>query len=338
LHLASVFVLDSAQETLNRLITALGGSKRSDGLSVRSNFKLAFGETSEDKARIYMGPRQIAARPSLRVSVLNGNHRILLGVSILACASPLKIAPRGPTLHVLRTCLANIGADRFCNFCVAGIVYYSVLGTLPMNFCKSFFHRRTAVLLVASALPLLKLEASDLTGVGNFAKVDEHVYRGAQPSDQGFQSLAKLGIVTVIDLREPGERAKDEEKVVKAAGMQYISVPMKGMATPSDASVIKVLTLLEDRSTGPVFVHCLRGADRTGGIIACYRVEHDHWQNDRAVAEARSMGMSWYQRAIQHYVLNFRPKASSTDAPKVLASESSPSIGGLLPVTASAIQ
>jgi tyrosine-protein phosphatase SIW14 len=93
---------------------------------------------------------------------------------------------------------------------------------------------------------------------------------------------------------------------------------MKGMATPSDESVRRVLAVLEDRTGGPVFVHCRRGADRTGGVIACYRVEHDNWQNDRAVSEARSLGMSWYELAIQHYVLNFRPKSINADAPTAL--------------------
>jgi tyrosine-protein phosphatase SIW14 len=187
-----------------------------------------------------------------------------------------------------------------------------------MNSIRLFLQRRTAALFLAAALPTVTFAASELAGVGNFQKVDEHVYRGAQPTEQGFLNLAKLGIATVVDLREAGDRVKAEERVVTAAGMHYVSVPMKGMETPSGESVAKVLSLLEDQATGPVFVHCQRGADRTGGVIACYRVEHDHWQNDRAVSEARSLGMSWYQRAIQHYVLNFKPRTTSASAPRML--------------------
>jgi tyrosine-protein phosphatase SIW14 len=200
-----------------------------------------------------------------------------------------------------------------------------------MNSMKLFFQRRIAAFFLAAALPTLAFAAPELTGVGNFQKVDDHVYRGAQPTDQGFLNLAKLGIATVVDLREAGDRVKAEERVVTAAGMHYISVPMRGMETPSDESVAKVLTLLEDQATGPVFVHCQRGADRTGGVIACYRVEHDHWKNDRAVSEARSLGMSWYQRAIQRYVLNFKPRSIGTGAPNTLeAIASTPSTPGLI--------
>jgi protein tyrosine phosphatase (PTP) superfamily phosphohydrolase (DUF442 family) len=176
------------------------------------------------------------------------------------------------------------------------------------------------IALFAAGLPLAATAGSAVPGVGNFQKVNEFVYRGAQPTDQGFQSLAKLGVHTVIDLQESGSaRAIGEEKAVKAAGMEYINVPMEGMQTPSNESVSKVLTVLESGTNGPVFVHCHRGADRTGGVIACYRIEHDHWTNQKALSEARSMGMSWYQVAIQHYVQNYAPKPATGPAVASLA-------------------
>jgi protein tyrosine/serine phosphatase len=181
----------------------------------------------------------------------------------------------------------------------------------------SFSRIRTIVVLTAG-LPLAAMAGTSLPGVSNFEKVSDLVYRGAQPTEQGFQSLAKLGVHTVIDLQEAGSaRAIFEEKAVKAAGMEYVNVPMEGMRTPSNESVNKVLAVLENTATGAVFVHCHRGADRTGGIIACYRIEHDHWTNQKALAEARSMGMSWYQLAIQRYVQNYTPKPANASAPVV---------------------
>lgn len=181
-----------------------------------------------------------------------------------------------------------------------------------MSFINLFLKRRSAAFFVAAALPIMALAGDGPSGVGNFQKVDDHVYRGAQPTGSGFVNLAKLGIQTVIDLQEGGHRSFAEEKIVKAAGMHYISVPMRGMEAPSNESVAKVLAVLEDAQIGPVFVHCHRGADRTGGVIACYRIEHDHWHNDRALTEAMSMGMSWFQKAIQHYVLAYQPKLLDT--------------------------
>jgi len=175
--------------------------------------------------------------------------------------------------------------------------------------CKPLFlGRRTVGLLITIALPLAALAGSQPDGVTNFQKVDDHVYRGAQPTEQGFKSLAKLGIKTIVDLRESGDRSLVEEKMVRAAGMEYVAVPMNGMETPSNDKVVKVLALLEDTSTGPVFVHCKRGADRTGAVIACYRMEHDRWKNDQALTEAKSLGMSFFERAIQRYVREFKPR------------------------------
>jgi tyrosine-protein phosphatase SIW14 len=187
-----------------------------------------------------------------------------------------------------------------------------------VDFIKLFLARRLAAFFAASALPIMAVASSGPSGVGNFEKVDDHVYRGAQPTEMGFQNLAKLGIQTVVDLQEGGARSLAEEKIVEAAGMRYLSVPMKGLEAPSNESVAKVLAVLEDAVTGPVFVHCHRGADRTGGVIACYRIEHDHWKNDRALAEAKSMGMSWFEKAIQHYVETYRPKPINPGAPAAL--------------------
>jgi len=177
----------------------------------------------------------------------------------------------------------------------------------------------------------LSQAAVKVDGVGNFMKVNDHVYRGAQPTEEGFQNLAKLGIKTVVDLQANGdERARDEAKWVKAAGMQYISVPMKGMATPRDEDVAKVLALLEDQTTGPVFVHCHAGADRTGGVIACYRIEHDGWTNAKAFEEAKQMGTTWVHYRIHDYIKSFH--ARNTTAPVQEAKAPSvPTAATLLP-------
>src|SRR5689334_4104538 len=105
--------------------------------------------------------------------------------------------------------------------------------------CKQLFlGRRTVGLLITIALPLAALAGSQPDGVTNFQKVDDHVYRGAQPTEQGFKSLAKLGIKTIVDLRESGDRSLVEEKMVRAAGMEYVAVPMNGMETPSNDKVV----------------------------------------------------------------------------------------------------
>jgi tyrosine-protein phosphatase SIW14 len=159
--------------------------------------------------------------------------------------------------------------------------------------------------LLALALPAF---GGSVQGIHNFYKVDEHVYRGAQPTDEGFQYLAKIGVKTVIDLRGVGEGRRNEESVVTAAGMKYINIPMTGLTPPSEAEITKILGMLEDGSSGPVFVHCQRGADRTGAVIASYRIDHDRWDNARALKEAMANGMSFFQIPRQGFIRNFQPR------------------------------
>ena len=174
---------------------------------------------------------------------------------------------------------------------------------------------------------------SSVQGIRNFYQIDNHVYRGAQPTSKGFEYLAKIGVKTVLNLREDDNRSAAERDVVSRLGMHYVNVPMTGFTPPTDAQIREILTLLEDTSSGAVFVHCRRGADRTGAVIAAYRIDHDHWDNTRALKEAMSDGMSFFQLPRQRYIRNFKPPVDSQGAVRA-AEISSPAAG----VPASAIQ
>ena len=99
--------------------------------------------------------------------------------------------------------------------------------------------RLTRCVLVIAALA--SLNASTSAGgqqpeerlLPNFHRVNEHLYRGAQPLDGGMARLAALGIKTVINLRGEDEGVRAEESDARAAGMRYFSVPMAGLSRPS---------------------------------------------------------------------------------------------------------
>lgn len=141
----------------------------------------------------------------------------------------------------------------------------------------------------------------------NYQAVEGSIYRGAQPDEDGFRELARRGIHTVIDLRGSGGRSTKEAALVSSLGMQYINIPLDGFQAPTADQVSKLLTLLEDEKTGPVFVHCRRGADRTGTILALYRIEHDHWENQKALDEAKSMKMASSERLMRNLILSYKP-------------------------------
>ncbi len=142
-------------------------------------------------------------------------------------------------------------------------------------------------------------------GITNFHKVDDHLYRGAQPTADGWKTLAGLGVKTILDLRSRGPlEVNAEAQAVQAQGMRYVNVPLNGMGSPSSASMTKILRLLN--SPDPVFVHCHYGRDRTGTVVAVYRMTHYSWPNVRALQEAEQNGLHWYEMAMRRYILRFR--------------------------------
>ena len=193
---------------------------------------------------------------------------------------------------------------------------------MPFDTIKTM--RRSSALVLPFVLCLATASAaSDRDGLPNFYKVDDHVYRGAQPSADGFKKLAQMGVKTIVDLRGPEHSEAEEKRIVEQAGMHYVAIPMKGMRTPTETQVSSALALMNDSNAWPVFIHCRRGADRTGAIVACYRIQHDRWDNARALREARNNGMSFFQLALQRYVLGY-------DAGAVMAADA----GSTAPATA----
>jgi protein tyrosine/serine phosphatase len=93
--------------------------------------------------------------------------------------------------------------------------------------------------------------------------------------------------------------------------MKYLNVPFPPFSAPSKQEIDRVLSILLHDDSDTIFVHCRRGKDRTGTVIACYRVQHDGWDNQKALQEARQHGMSMMERGMQSYILNFRPASAN---------------------------
>ena len=154
--------------------------------------------------------------------------------------------------------------------------------------------------------------------VRNFGKVNDHIYRGGQPMLVGLQELGAMGVKVDIDLRESGEGTAEEKRAAEKLGLKYINVPLAALSAPTNAQIERILSLLMHSETDTVFIHCRRGKDRTGTAIACYRIQHDHWDNQRALTEAKQYGMSFAERGMRTYIIHFSPLSpASVLAPPV---------------------
>jgi len=140
----------------------------------------------------------------------------------------------------------------------------------------------------------------------NFHRINPGLYRGGQPRETGFERLSSMGIRTVINLRDDDKREDAEEREVLALGMRYFDVPLDELfGRPSDEQMSELLSIINAPENQPVFVHCRRGADRTGTVIAVYRIKHDNWTGDQARAEAKRYGMGFWVIGMKDYINDY---------------------------------
>jgi protein tyrosine phosphatase (PTP) superfamily phosphohydrolase (DUF442 family) len=150
----------------------------------------------------------------------------------------------------------------------------------------------TVVAAAAWAVPM------EQPGLPNLYKVSDNLYRGAQPTAEGVERLQTLGVKTIINLRYG-----DTDKGLSIPPeMTYELIPMTAWHV-NDDDVVRFLQVVGDRSHLPAFVHCLRGADRTGMMVAIYRVAVQGWDKEQAIAEMTKGGFrfnSGWQNLVQY--------------------------------------
>jgi protein tyrosine/serine phosphatase len=139
----------------------------------------------------------------------------------------------------------------------------------------------------------------------NFHQVNARLYRGGQPRKGGIQKLASLGVNTIINLRDDDERAEAEGQEAQAAGLRYFNIPVGRLGRPEDAEIERTLALINASENGVVFIHCAHGADRTGVVIAVYRISHEGWTSEQAKKEANRYGMKFWQRGMKDYIHDY---------------------------------
>lgn len=161
------------------------------------------------------------------------------------------------------------------------------------------------VLIFAFAGSIRAQEAATPSNVPNFHQVNEKLYRGGQPKAEGFAELKKLGVATVIDLRDDDDNALKEKALVEKAGMRFINFPLGNWDRPDVKETDKILFEINSAANQPVFVHCKRGSDRTGTVVAVYRMTRDGWDAKRAGDEAEQYGIGWWQHGMRDFINDY---------------------------------
>jgi protein-tyrosine phosphatase len=191
-------------------------------------------------------------------------------------------------------------------------------------------HIGTAALLAALSLtvpvvvraggppPANATVASSNIHIDNFGRVDERLYRGAQPEGRDYTDLAALGVKTIVNLTsydaEPNEKSLTEQ-----AGMRYVQIPMTGHVPPTAAQIGQFLGIVNNAASQPVYVHCVEGKHRTGVMTAAYRIATDGWTPDQAFKEMKQykFGLDLLHLEFKHFVFRYHPDTPATTAAMV---------------------
>ncbi|CAN5267738.1 dual specificity protein phosphatase family protein [soil metagenome] len=155
------------------------------------------------------------------------------------------------------------------------------------------------------------------------------LYRSGQMTVQGYEdAVDRLKIRTIVNLRDDvpdpdvrqgylDSRTVKESELCSRLGVNWVFIPPdlipKGQIPAArPAAIDKFLALLDDSSNYPILVHCNAGLNRTGVIVAVYRMEHDGWTPMQAWDELRANGFGEFTSTadnnyITQYVLSYQP-------------------------------
>ena len=126
------------------------------------------------------------------------------------------------------------------------------------------------------------------SGLPNLSQVSPVLFRGAQPSHEGMLQLEQMGVKTVVNLRG----LHDDEDRLTGTKLSYVSIRFHTWH-PEAEDMVEFLKAVTDTYKQPVFVHCKRGIDRTGTMVALYRVAVQGWTKDEAIREMTKGGFGF---------------------------------------------
>ncbi len=165
-----------------------------------------------------------------------------------------------------------------------------------MNRCWKIFPAAVVLCLTLVAAtaqestnrPAAWAQKIEVAGVRNCYRVTPHLYRGAQPTTEGVAHLKAMGIRTIINLRA---HHSDRDQIA-GTGLKSVRFEMEPWHG-DEAEVVSFLKVVTDTNLAPVFVHCERGADRTGMMCAMYRIVVYGWTKPEAIDEMENGGFGF---------------------------------------------
>lgn len=152
---------------------------------------------------------------------------------------------------------------------------------------------------------------TEIFGLINGHRTDDKLYRSGEVTLDGLVGVKMSGVVRVICLKDVDKKIEVdfERETVESIGLQFFWMPLKneGKFGYDDIEKVPPILSLIEQAPGKVLLHCHKGSDRTGTVVACYRAAHG-WDVDRALAEMKRYGNAWYNFGMRQAVKDFARK------------------------------
>lgn len=159
--------------------------------------------------------------------------------------------------------------------------------------------------LIFASLIVFGLKALALD---EFKPVSKNVFRSAQPQESDYQLLRNFNVGTIINLRN--DNTVEESKThALTNGFEFYNLALDSKSTEADYSraLTHFFNIIDEKADSgkSILVHCVRGKDRTGLLVALYRVLREHKSPQEAFNEWRESGLSdEWGLGIQDYFWN----------------------------------
>lgn len=151
------------------------------------------------------------------------------------------------------------------------------------------------------------------TTLGNSYRVTADLYRCEQPVQADIADLHALGIRSILNLRN----YHTDSSQLAAAGFTLLLQRMEADELTADDLVA---ALRQFRSAPkPVLVHCWHGSDRTGSVVAAYRIVFQDWTPAAALDELRHGGFGYHEKTFPNIMRLFETLDAAELRRRVLA-------------------
>lgn len=123
----------------------------------------------------------------------------------------------------------------------------------------------------------------------NLFALNDSIYRSEQPSKKAFKELENYGFKTIINFR----RIKIDKRKAKNTNLKLVNLPMRSSEL-TEAKIVEALQAINEAEK-PVLIHCWHGSDRTGIIVAAYRIVFEKWSKEDAISEFRIKAFGYHE-------------------------------------------